>query len=200
MWNFTLLTDIWFVVKVPVLSEQITEVQPNVSTEGKDLTIAFFLAIRLVPAKDSMEWVGNLSACSLHHRYNQKLRKKIGAQVIPPNKHAFKSTSLYKSPNGGNASGLFGKHFLPIAILWGQFIYFDDKKVPFTRKIWVTSSFWVKEWGRGRSSLFACLRHTSPCLIDSLDAFSSKFPFYAFGFALWYQWTNKDVWLDCSVT
>jgi hypothetical protein len=37
------------VVKVPVLSEQMTEVQPRVSTEGKDLTIAFFLAILLVP-------------------------------------------------------------------------------------------------------------------------------------------------------
>ncbi len=36
-------------VKVPVLSEQITDVQPNVSTDGNDLTIAFFAAIRLVP-------------------------------------------------------------------------------------------------------------------------------------------------------
>lgn len=36
-------------VSVPVLSEQITEVQPRVSTEGSDLTIAFFLAIRRVP-------------------------------------------------------------------------------------------------------------------------------------------------------
>merc|ERR1719211_30850 len=44
-----LQTDIMLVVRVPVLSEQMTEVQPRVSTEGKDLTIAFFLAIRLVP-------------------------------------------------------------------------------------------------------------------------------------------------------
>lgn len=36
-------------VSVPVLSEQMTEVQPRVSTEGRDLTIAFFLAIRRVP-------------------------------------------------------------------------------------------------------------------------------------------------------
>lgn len=36
-------------VSVPVLSEHITEVQPRVSTEGNDLTIAFFLAIRRVP-------------------------------------------------------------------------------------------------------------------------------------------------------
>lgn len=42
-------TDIWFVVRVPVLSEQMTEVQPSVSTEGKLLTIAFFFAIRRVP-------------------------------------------------------------------------------------------------------------------------------------------------------
>lgn len=46
---YYLLTDIWLVVSVPVLSEQITEVQPSVSTEGRDLTIAFFLAIRRVP-------------------------------------------------------------------------------------------------------------------------------------------------------
>jgi hypothetical protein len=31
----TLATDIWLVVRVPVLSEQITVVQPKVSTEGK---------------------------------------------------------------------------------------------------------------------------------------------------------------------
>jgi len=43
-------TDIWLVVSVPVLSEQITEVQPRVSTDGKLRTIAFFLAIRLVPS------------------------------------------------------------------------------------------------------------------------------------------------------
>ena len=36
-------------VSVPVLSEQITDVQPKVSTEGSDLTMAFFLAMRLVP-------------------------------------------------------------------------------------------------------------------------------------------------------
>lgn len=47
--NRTLLTDIWLVVRVPVLSEQMTDVQPKVSTEGRDLTMAFFLAIRLVP-------------------------------------------------------------------------------------------------------------------------------------------------------
>ena len=36
-------------VNVPVLSEQITEVQPNVSTDGNERTIAFFFAIRRVP-------------------------------------------------------------------------------------------------------------------------------------------------------
>lgn len=45
----TLQTDIWLVVRVPVLSEQMTEVQPRVSTEGRLLTIAFFFAIRRVP-------------------------------------------------------------------------------------------------------------------------------------------------------
>jgi hypothetical protein len=37
------------VVKVPVLSEQIIVVQPKTSTDGNFLTIAFFLAILLVP-------------------------------------------------------------------------------------------------------------------------------------------------------
>ena len=49
--SLTLLTDIMLVVSVPVLSEQITEVQPRVSTEGKLRTIAFFLAILLVPRR-----------------------------------------------------------------------------------------------------------------------------------------------------
>jgi len=42
-------TDIWLVVRVPVLSEQITDVHPRVSTLGSDRTMAFFLAIRRVP-------------------------------------------------------------------------------------------------------------------------------------------------------
>ena len=46
----TLQTDIWLVVRVPVLSEQMTEVQPRVSTEGRLLTMAFFLAMRRVPS------------------------------------------------------------------------------------------------------------------------------------------------------
>ncbi len=37
------------VVNVPVLSEQITDVQPSVSTDGSERTIAFFFAIRRVP-------------------------------------------------------------------------------------------------------------------------------------------------------
>lgn len=45
----TFVTHIWLVVRVPVLSEQMTEVQPRVSTEGRLLTMAFFLAIRRVP-------------------------------------------------------------------------------------------------------------------------------------------------------
>ena len=35
----TLETDIWLVVRVPVLSEQMTEVHPRVSTEGSDLRV-----------------------------------------------------------------------------------------------------------------------------------------------------------------
>merc|ERR1719309_540130 len=41
--------DIMLVVRVPVLSEQMTEVQPRVSTDGKDRTMAFFAAILRVP-------------------------------------------------------------------------------------------------------------------------------------------------------
>lgn len=47
--SLTLHTDIWLVVRVPVLSEQITEVQPRVSTDGRLRTMAFFLAMRRVP-------------------------------------------------------------------------------------------------------------------------------------------------------
>mmetsp|Transcript_2323 Transcript_2323/g.8261 ORF Transcript_2323/g.8261 Transcript_2323/m.8261 type:complete len:250 (-) Transcript_2323:145-894(-) len=42
-------TDIWLVVRVPVLSEQMTVVQPRVSTEGSERTIALFFAIFMVP-------------------------------------------------------------------------------------------------------------------------------------------------------
>lgn len=47
--HLTRHTDIWLVVSVPVLSEQITEVQPSVSTEGRLRTMAFFRAILRVP-------------------------------------------------------------------------------------------------------------------------------------------------------
>jgi len=39
--------DIWLVVRVPVLSEQMTVVQPSVSTLGSFRTIAFRFAIFL---------------------------------------------------------------------------------------------------------------------------------------------------------
>lgn len=45
----TFVTHIWLVVRVPVLSEQMTDVQPRVSTEGRERTMAFFLAMRRVP-------------------------------------------------------------------------------------------------------------------------------------------------------
>ena len=46
----TSATDIWLVVRVPVLSEQITEVHPSVSTLCSFRTMAFFLAILRVPS------------------------------------------------------------------------------------------------------------------------------------------------------
>ena len=48
--NANFWTVILFVVRVPVLSEQITVVQPRVSTLGSLRTIAFFFAIYLVPS------------------------------------------------------------------------------------------------------------------------------------------------------
>lgn len=45
----TFETDIILVVSVPVLSLQITVVQPKVSTDGKDRTMAFNRAMRFVP-------------------------------------------------------------------------------------------------------------------------------------------------------
>jgi hypothetical protein len=47
--------DISPVVSVPVLSEQITDVQPRVSTEGSLRTIAFFCAILRVPRREKEE-------------------------------------------------------------------------------------------------------------------------------------------------
>jgi len=41
-------TLIWLVVRVPVLSEQMTVVQPRVSTDGRVRTIAFCFAIFLL--------------------------------------------------------------------------------------------------------------------------------------------------------
>lgn len=45
----TFETLIWLVVKVPVLSEQMTLVDPRVSTLGRLRTMAFFAAILRVP-------------------------------------------------------------------------------------------------------------------------------------------------------
>ena len=45
----TFLTVILFCVKVPVLSEQITDALPSVSTAGSFFTIAFFLTILWTP-------------------------------------------------------------------------------------------------------------------------------------------------------
>jgi len=48
-------------VRVPVLSEQMTEVHPSVSTEGKRLTIQLFAAILRVPkAKQVVITAGDL--------------------------------------------------------------------------------------------------------------------------------------------
>jgi hypothetical protein len=50
-----------FVVRVPVLSLQMTVVHPNVSTEGRDLTMAFRRAILLVPRAKHLQ--AKISKC-----------------------------------------------------------------------------------------------------------------------------------------
>ena len=47
-------TVIWFLVRVPVLSEQITEAQPRVSTAGRRLMMALRRAIRPTPTASTM--------------------------------------------------------------------------------------------------------------------------------------------------
>ena len=48
-----------FCVSVPVLSEQITVVQPRVSTDGRLLTSAWRLAMRCTPIASESVTVGN---------------------------------------------------------------------------------------------------------------------------------------------
>ena len=52
----TSTTVIWFIVRVPVLSELIAEVKPSVSTDGSSLTIALRLA-RSTPPSERIIWV-----------------------------------------------------------------------------------------------------------------------------------------------
>lgn len=53
----TFETDIILVVNVPVLSLQITVVQPRVSTDGKERTMAFKRAMRFVPRAKHLEYI-----------------------------------------------------------------------------------------------------------------------------------------------
>ena len=50
----TSTTVILFMVRVPVLSEQMTEAQPSVSTAGSFFTMALRLTIRCTPSASTM--------------------------------------------------------------------------------------------------------------------------------------------------
>jgi hypothetical protein len=64
-----------FVVRVPVLSLQITVVHPNVSTEGRDLTMALKRAILLVPrAKHVVTTAGRPSGIAATARATATLK------------------------------------------------------------------------------------------------------------------------------
>jgi hypothetical protein len=66
-----------FVVRVPVLSLQMTVVHPNVSTEGRDLTMAFRRAILLVPrAKHVVTTAGRPSGMAATARATATYQKK----------------------------------------------------------------------------------------------------------------------------
>ncbi len=68
------VTVISFLVNVPVLSEQTTLTQPNVSTTGNFLTIAFFLAIRITPSANvTVTTIGKPSGIAA----TAKLLKKV---------------------------------------------------------------------------------------------------------------------------
>lgn len=74
----TFETDIILVVRVPVLSLQITVVQPKVSTDGNDLTIAFNRAIRLVPRARHLLTPREIKMCEV----KSKLILKQGFETI----------------------------------------------------------------------------------------------------------------------
>jgi hypothetical protein len=62
------------VVNVPVLSEQITDVQPSVSTDGNERTMAFFFAIRRVPnARQVVMTAGKPSGIAATARRKEKM-------------------------------------------------------------------------------------------------------------------------------
>ncbi len=67
-----------FVVRVPVLSLQMTVVHPNVSTEGRDLTMAFRRAILLVPRAKHLEakWINDSSHTCIHFKMYQIATKR----------------------------------------------------------------------------------------------------------------------------
>ena len=68
-------TVIWFVVSVPVLSEQMTVVQPSVSTEGSFRMMALRFTIFLVPsAKQRVMTAGNPSGIAATPRATAILR------------------------------------------------------------------------------------------------------------------------------
>lgn len=83
--KLTFEMDIIFVVNVPVLSLQITVVQPSVSTEVKVRTIAFNFAILLVPSAKQLKITKTASQKPQHYIQKHLQTTRISCNMLSSN-------------------------------------------------------------------------------------------------------------------
>jgi hypothetical protein len=83
--KLTFEIDIIFVVNVPVLSLQITVVQPSVSTDVKVRTIAFNFAILLVPSAKQLKITKTASQKPQHYNQKHLQTTKIPCKMLSSN-------------------------------------------------------------------------------------------------------------------